>query len=329
LKQAFITGGAGFIGSHLAEALLARGDRVTVIDDESTGLQENLAAIDGNPHFRYVRASASDAALLRGLLTEADNVYHLAAAVGVKLIDDEPIASIERNLAPIQALLAEMQKAQERGRTVKLFIASSSEVYGKNPNTPWKEDADLVIGRTDRSRWSYGAAKAIDEFLALAYWRQHRLPVVVGRFFNIVGPRQRGEYGMVLPRFVASACAGRPLVVHDDGRQVRCFAHVADAVRAVIGLMDSPAAVGQVFNVGSDEPVTILELAKMVIRAVDPSLAIEFQPYSQAYSPDFEDVRVRVPDVSKLRRAIGFAPRYDLEATIRELIAGDRGTIGL
>ena len=207
-----------------------------------------------------------------------------------------------------------------RNSETKLFIASSSEVYGKNPATPWSEDADLVIGRTDRSRWSYGAAKAIDEFLALAYWRQHRLPVVIGRFFNVVGPRQRGEYGMVLPRFVEAALTGRNLVVHDDGRQVRCFAHVADVVRAVVGVMESDAAVGQVFNIGSDEPITILDLARKVIAAVNPALEVEFQLYAEAYSRDFEDVRVRVPDIAKLRRTIGCEPQFDLDATIREMV---------
>jgi UDP-glucose 4-epimerase len=293
-----------------------------VVDDESTGRRENLAAIERHSRFHFVGGSASDEALLREALADADDVYHLAAAVGVKLIDDQPIESVERNLAPVQLLLAQMHKLQASGQSVKVFIASSSEVYGKNPNTPWTEDADLVIGRTDRSRWSYGAAKAIDEFLALAYWRQYRLPVVVGRFFNVVGPRQRGDYGMVLPRFVAAALAGRPLVVHDDGRQVRCFAHVRDVVRAVIGLMACEAAVGQVFNIGSDEPVTILELARKVIAAINPALEVRFQAYSEAYSPDFEDVRIRVPDIAKLRQTIGYEPQYDLEATIRELIDG-------
>jgi UDP-glucose 4-epimerase len=319
-QRSLITGGAGFIGSHLAEALLARGERVTVLDDESTGRRENLAAVEGHSRFRYVHGSAGDETLLAGLLAEADDVYHLAAAVGVKLIDDAPIESIERNLAPVEALLRKMHVLQGHGHAGKLFVASSSEVYGKNPHAPWREDADLVIGRTDRSRWSYGAAKAIDEFLALAYWRQYKLPVVIGRFFNVVGPRQRGEYGMVLPRFVESALAGRPLRVHDDGQQVRCFAHVNDVVGAVIGLMQCEAAVGQVYNIGSDEPITILDLAGKVIQAVDPALEVQFQPYAEAYSPDFEDVRVRVPDITKLRRAIGYSPQFDLEATIRAAI---------
>jgi UDP-glucose 4-epimerase len=319
-RRALITGGAGFIGSHLAEALLARGDAVTVVDDESTGRADNLAGVGDSAHFRYVRDSAGDRRLVRELLADVDDVYHLAAAVGVKLIDQEPIGSIQRNIEPVAVLLSELLRVQQSGRDVLLFLASSSEVYGKNPLGPWREDADLVIGRTDCSRWSYGAAKAIDEFLALAYWRQYRLPVVVGRFFNVVGPRQRGAYGMVLPRFVEAALAGGPLVVHDDGRQVRCFADVRDVVEAVIGLMGSEEARGQVFNIGSDEPVTILELAQRVAQAVDPTLAIEFQPYAKAYSSDFEDVRIRVPDISKLRQTIRQVPRRDLDAIIRETV---------
>jgi UDP-glucose 4-epimerase len=324
-RQALITGGAGFIGSHLAEGLLASGSRVTVVDDESSGVAENLAAIRDSAGFRYVRGSAGDSLLIRELLQDVDAVYHLAAAVGVKLIDEQPILSVERNIAPVQVLLAELLRLLRQGHVARLFLASSSEVYGKNPQTPWKEDADLVIGRTDRSRWSYGAAKAIDEFLAFAYWREHRLPVVIGRFFNVVGPRQRGHYGMVLPRFVERAVSGRNLIIHDDGQQVRCFAHVADVVQAVIALMESDAAIGQVFNIGSDEPIRILELAQKVIRAVDPALGVEFQPYAQAYSSDFEDVRCRVPDITKLRQTIGYDPKFDLDATIRQVVEWTRG----
>ena len=207
---------------------------------------------------------------------------------------------------------------------MKLFLASSSEVYGKNPKPLWSEDDDIVLGPTTRSRWSYGASKAIDEFLALAYWRQHRLPVVIGRFFNVVGPRQTGRYGMVLPRFVEAALAGRSPLVHDDGRQVRCFAHVADVVQAVIELMDTDAAVAGVFNIGSDQPVSILQLAKSVIAAVDPKLQVQFQSYAEAYDADFEDVRSRIPDLSRLRRTINYRSQYDLEATIREVIEATR-----
>ena len=210
------------------------------------------------------------------------------------------------------------------GRNVKFFMTSTSEVYGKNPKPQWTEEDDLVFGPTTRPRWSYGASKAIDEFLALAYWRERKLPVVVGRLFNVVGPRQTGAYGMVLPRFVDAALAGRPLVVHDDGQQQRCFAHVGDVVRMILALMDCPAAVGGVFNIGSDQPVSILELARRVIAAVDPSLAIEFISYAQAYSEDFEDCRRRVPDLTKLHNLTGLQAQYGLDDIIRELVEWKR-----
>ena len=324
MKRCLVTGGAGFIGSHLAEALLARGDRVWVVDDESTGSIENLTAVREHPHFSYTKGTVADRDLVRRLVAEVDEVYHLAAAVGVRLIAQSPIHTIEANIAPTELLLEELGRLQARGRTAKLFLASSSEVYGKNPKPQWTEDDDLVIGPTTRPRWSYGASKAIDEFLALAYWRQRQLPVVVGRLFNVVGPRQTGAYGMVLPRLVEAALGGGPLVVHDDGRQQRCFAHVADVLRAILGLMDLPEAVGRVFNVGSDQPISILELAGRVIGAVDPSLSIEFISYADAYSKDFEDCRRRVPDLSRLREAIGFEPRHDLDECIREVIAWKR-----
>lgn len=320
MKQILITGGAGFIGGHLAEMLLARGCRVTVVDDESTGRRANLQAVEDHFDFNYVSGNVGDRELVRRLLNDADEVYHLAAAVGVKLIADAPIASIERNIAPTQLLLEEIHRLQQAGRYVKLFLASSSEVYGKNPKQPWSEDDDIVLGPTTRARWSYGASKAIDEFLALAYHRQHQLPVVAGRFFNVVGPRQTGRYGMVLPRLVGAALRGEPPVVHDDGRQTRCFAHVADVCRAVIALMDADAAIGQVVNIGGDQPIAILQLAERVIAAVDPKLDIEFESYRHAYSDDFEDVRVRVPDLSKLKRLIDWEPRHDLDAIIRDVI---------
>lgn len=326
-RHALITGGAGFIGSHLAEALLKRGLRVTVVDDESTGNVANLQAIVDHERFRFCRGSVADRELLSRLLSDVDEVYHLAAAVGVQLIVNNPIRTIETNVYPTELLLAELQRQQERGRAVKLFLASTSEVYGKNPKPVWTEEDDLVFGPTTKSRWSYGVSKAIDEFLALAYWREYRLPVIVARFFNVVGPRQTGAYGMVLPRFVDAALAGRPLVVHDDGRQVRCFAHVVDVTEAVLALMHTPGLEGQVFNVGSDQPVSILDLAKRVIAAVDPGLQIEFQSYSQAYSGDFEDVRCRVPDLSRLRRAIDFRPRFGLDDVIRDVVQSKRGKL--
>ena len=324
MKHALITGGAGFIGSHLAEALIARAYRVTVVDDESTGTAENLAAVRDHFNFSFVHGSAANKSLVRRLVGDVDEVYHLAAAVGVQLICTAPIHTIETNIYPTELVLSELLRRKREGYAVKLFLASSSEVYGKNPKPLWCEDDDIVLGPTTRARWSYGASKAIDEFLALAYWRQHRLPVVIGRFFNVVGPRQTGHYGMVLPRFVEAALAGRPLTVHDDGHQVRCFAHVSDVVRSVIELMETEAAVAGVFNIGSDQPVSILQLAKSVIAAVDPKLKIQFQTYAEAYDVDFEDVRSRIPDLSKLRRTIQFRPQYDLETAIREVIESFR-----
>jgi UDP-glucose 4-epimerase len=324
MNRVLITGGAGFIGSHLAEALVARGAHVTVVDDESTGDADNLAPVRRHANFAFVRGSVTDRPLVARLVAQADEVYHLAAAVGVQLIASNPIHTIETNVYPTELLLAEMRRQQEAGRPVKLFLASTSEVYGKNPKPRWTEDDDLVFGPTTRARWSYGVSKAIDEFLALAYWRQYQLPVVIARFFNVVGPRQTGSYGMVLPRFVDAALAGRPLVVHDDGQQVRCFGHVADVVRAVVELMQTPAALGRVFNIGSDKPVSILELARRVISIVNPSLAVEFQSYSEAYSPDFEDVRSRVPDLGRLQATIDSRPRYSLADVIREVVAWKR-----
>jgi UDP-glucose 4-epimerase len=326
MKLCLVTGGAGFIGSHLTETLLARGDRLRVIDDESTGSIRNLAAVLGNPRLEYVKGSVGDRELVRRMVEGADEVYHLAAAVGVALIARRPIHTIEANIYPTEILLDELQRQHAEGRRVKLFLASTSEVYGKNPKPRWTEEDDLVFGPTSRPRWSYGVSKAIDEFLALAYAHEHGLPVVVGRFFNVVGPRQTGAYGMVLPRFVDAALAGGPLVVHDDGRQQRCFAHVADVIRAVLGLMALDAAAGRVFNIGSDQPVTILELAQRVIAAVGPGIGIEFQSYAQAYSANFEDCRRRVPDLTRLRRLLDFRPQLDLDQVIREVIAWKRGT---
>jgi len=320
-----ITGGAGFIGSHLAEALLARGDRVLVIDDESTGRLANLAAVENHPALQITRGSVGDAALLRRSLEGIDEVYHLAAAVGVALIAREPLQTIERNIYPTQLLLDELCRRHRAGQAVRFFLASTSEVYGKNPKATWTEEDDLVFGSTTRPRWSYGASKAIDEFLTLACARQFGLPVVIGRFFNVVGPRQTGAYGMVLPRFVDAALAGQSLVVHDDGQQVRCFAHVHDVVGAVIALMQTPAAAGRVFNIGSEAPVSIAELARRVIALAGSSSSITQQTYTEAYDRDFEDVRRRVPDLTRLRQAIDWQPRYDLDAIIRDVIAAKRG----
>ena len=329
MSRVLITGGAGFIGSHLAEAIIARGDSVTVVDDESTGSAKNLAAVQRHPRFTFVPGSVADRALVSRLVAEADEVYHLAAAVGVQLIAKDPIHTIETNIYPTELLLAELHRQHEQGRDVKLFLASTSEVYGKNPKATWTEEDDLVFGPTTRARWSYGVSKAVDEFLALAHWRDYGLPLVIARFFNVVGPRQTGSYGMVLPRFVDAALAGKPLIVHDDGRQVRCFAHVADVVRAVLELMQTPSALGRVFNIGSDQPISILELAQRVVGAIDPQTPIKFQSYAEAYSPDFEDVRSRVPDLTRLRETIDFQPRHTLDDAIREVIAWKRQSLAL
>jgi len=320
VANVLVTGGAGFIGSHLTEVLLSRGDRVVVVDDESTGSFDNLAAVRDHERFGYVRDTIANESVVREVIAEVDEVYHLAAAVGVALIARQPIQTIERNIYPTQLILSALRERAQDGEQVKMFLASSSEVYGKNPKPIWNEDDDLVWGTTTRARWSYGASKAIDEFLALAYWRQFQLPVVIGRFFNVVGPRQSGAYGMVLPRFVQAAVAGQPLVVHDDGQQVRCFAHVQDVVAAVLALMRQPEAKGRVFNIGSDHPVSILELARQVVTLSGSASAIEFQSYAAAYDEDFEDIRRRVPDLSRLRQTIEFQPRHDLASVIRQLV---------
>jgi UDP-glucose 4-epimerase len=315
-----VTGGAGFIGSHLTEALLARGDNVLVIDDESTGSARNLQHLRSHAHLQFQSGSVSDPQLIKTMVEGVDEVYHLAAAVGVALIARQPIETIERNVYPTEMLLAEVRRRFAAGQPIKFFLASTSEVYGKNPKAVWTEDDDLVFGPTTKARWSYGASKAIDEFLAIACHRQYQLPVVVGRFFNVVGPRQSGAYGMVLPRFVESACNHRPLVVHDDGQQTRCFAHVSDVVRAILDLMNCPAAVGRVFNIGSDEPISIVELARRVIRWSNSPSQIEFQSYAAAYDQDFEDIRHRVPDLSRLRSTIGYQRHYDLDRIIQQLV---------
>ncbi len=269
MRHCLVTGGAGFIGSHLVEALLARGDRVSVVDDESTGSIDNLAAVLDHPHLSYTKDTVADAELVRRSVADADEVYHLAAAVGVRLIAQFPIRTIETNIYTTELILRELGQLIDAGKQVKFFLASTSEVYGKNPKPVWTEEDDIVLGPTIRPRWSYGASKAIDEILALAYWRERGLPTIVARLFNVVGPRQTGAYGMVLPRLIDAALSGGPLVVHDDGLQQRSFAHVSDVVRMILALTANPAAYGGVCNVGSDRPVSILELARRVIAMVE------------------------------------------------------------
>lgn len=320
MAKVLVTGGAGFIGSHLVERLLAAGESVTVLDDYSTSAPANLAHLANHERLNLIKGSAGEANLVLPLVGQADVVYHLAAAVGVALIAKEPLQTIERNVYPTQLLLKEASRLHEQGKIIRFFLASTSEVYGKNPKAVWNEEDDLVFGSTTRPRWSYGASKAIDEFLALACFRQYGLPVVIGRFFNVVGPRQSGAYGMVLPRFIAAAVAGKPLIVHDDGNQTRCFGHVREVVDAVLALMNTDKAIGRVFNIGSDQPISILDLAKKVIELCNSKSTIEFQTYTQAYDSDFEDIRHRVPDLTRLKETIGFGPRGDLKAIIEDCL---------
>lgn len=324
-QTCLVTGGAGFIGSHLTQRLLDQGHRVIVVDDLSTGERNNLSAVISHDRLEYIEGSVEDDQLVASVVDRAERVYHLAAAVGVALIAKQPIQTIERNIYPTQLILDRLGARASRGDLVPCFLASTSEVYGKNPKETWCEEDDLVFGATTKPRWSYGVSKAIDEFLGLAFYKEKQLPVVVGRFFNVVGPRQTGAYGMVLPRFVAAALSGGPLTVHDDGQQVRCFAHVDDVVGAVTQLVDTPAAAGRVYNIGSDVPISILELAQRVIARVNPAAQIDFQSYRDAYDGSFEDIRRRVPDLSRIREAIGFAPNKDLDAIIDDVAAHMRG----
>jgi UDP-glucose 4-epimerase len=319
LLHSLVTGGAGFIGSHLVEALLARGRRVVVLDDLSTGSLANLDAVRTHPQLHFVRDSILNEQHLNELLEEADEVYHLAAVVGVRRVLDDPERTVATNVEPVEAMLRYLEHHPK-----PLFLASTSEVYGKNPKSPLAEDDDLVFGPTTRGRWVYACSKAIDEYLALAQHQRAGLPVVIGRFFNVVGPRQVGEYGMVLPRFVDCALQGRPLLVHGDGRQVRCFAHVADVVDAILRLMACPSAYGRVFNLGSDMPVTIRELADTVVRLVNPQAEVEHIAYEKAFPSGFEDIRCRIPDLSRVRQTIDYQPRFALEDIIHAVVAAKR-----
>lgn len=311
-----VTGGAGFIGSHLSERLIRDGHTVTVLDDLSTGQMSNLAALTGKPGFEFVEGTILDRPLVAKLVEPADAVFHLAAAVGVKLIMDEPSRSILTNVAGTENVLG--AALQNNAHT---FIASSSEVYGKTTKFPFGEDDDLTIGATKNLRWSYACAKTLDEFLALAHARESGLPVTILRFFNTTGPRQTGRYGMVLPNFVKSALEGAPLMVHGTGDQSRCFGHVADVVEAMCRLMATPEARGEVFNIGTDQEVTIRELAEQVIEATGSGSEIRFIPYDEVYPEGFEDMQRRLPDVSKLNRVTGFRPMLPLRRIIDDIIA--------
>ncbi|MGB5871515.1 MAG: NAD-dependent epimerase/dehydratase family protein [Albidovulum sp.] len=315
-----ITGGAGFIGSHLSERLVAEGHEITVLDDLSTGRRENLASLQGSNALRLVEGSILDDDLVQDLASGADMIFHLAAAVGVKLIMDEPSRSILTNINGTENVLRAALK-----RKTPTFIASTSEVYGKATKFPFSEDDDLTIGATKNLRWSYACAKTLDEFLALAYARESDLPVVILRFFNTTGPRQTGRYGMVVPNFVQAALEGRPLMVHGSGEQSRCFGHVHDVVEALIRLMAEPKAHGQVFNIANDQEVTIRGLAEAVIAATGSKSEIKLVPYESVYPVGFEDMARRLPDVSKLQRTIGFRPRRGLSEIISDVITEKSG----
>jgi len=319
--RALITGGAGFIGSHLAEALLAADYEVVVLDDLSTGRIENLAAVHGHPRLELNTGSVTDEDFVRKLMAGADVVYHLAAAVGVRLILDRPVGTIETNIVGTEAVLR--AACEERPRVV---LASTSEVYGKNDRVPLSEEDDRVLGPTTKSRWSYACSKAIDEFLGLAYHREYQLPVTIVRFFNTIGPRQTGRYGMVVPRFVRQALDGGPITVYGDGRQSRCFTDVEDTVRATIALSLAPTAVGEVFNVGTSHELTIGALAERVRVLAGSDAPIVLVPYDEAYQPGFEDLRRRVPDIRKAERVVGYRPRVSLDETLKRVIGYLRDT---
>lgn len=320
--KVFITGGAGFIGSHLAERLLARGDRVLVLDDLSTGTMDNIQHLIGRPGFDYRIGSALDLPLVTECVDRCDVTVHLAAAVGVKLIVERPVHTIETNVGCTETVLEAAAKKQKL-----VLVASTSEVYGKSAKIPFTEEDDLQLGPTSHSRWAYACSKALDEWLALAYLREKQVPVILARFFNTVGPRQTGRYGMVLPNFAAQALAGEPITVYGTGQQSRCFGHVHDAVESILRLLATPGAVGQVFNVGNDEEVTIYQLAEKVRAAAGSSSEIRLVPYSEAYPPGFEDMHRRVPDVRKLERTVGFRPRTPLAQIIADVVADVRGRL--
>lgn len=316
----FLTGGAGFVGSHLSEHLLSQGHSVTVLDDLSTGAIANIAHLKGRRDFQYVIDTAANKALLAELVDASDAVFHLAAAVGVKLIVESPVRTIETNVKLTELVL---EVANKKNRPV--FVASTSEVYGKSTAIPFREDGDLVMGATSKGRWSYACSKALDEFLAIAYWKERGLPVVVARLFNTVGPRQTGRYGMVVPTLVRQALAGEPMTVYGDGTQRRCFTHVRDSVRAQAALIQCPAAVGGVFNIGSQNEISIMGLAERIKELSKSESPIKLIPYSEAYEEGFEDMARRVPDLTRVHAAIGYEPKFSLDDIIRDVLAYERG----
>jgi UDP-glucose 4-epimerase len=311
-----ITGGAGFIGSHLAEALLAKGHRVHVLDDLSTGSIDNVRHLKADARFGYTIETCASPAVVAELVDEADIVYHLAAAVGVDLVVESPVRTIETNVHCTEVVLAQASKKRK-----PVFVASTSEVYGKSTSFPFREDGDLVMGPSTTGRWSYACSKAIDEFLALAYWKERKLPTVVARLFNTVGPRQTGRYGMVVPKFVGQALAGRPLTVFGDGTQTRCFCHVGDVVQALVDLMAlGEGAYGEVFNIGSQEEISIFALAERIRALTGSDSEIELVAYDKAYEKGFEDMPRRLPDIAKIDAAVGWRPTRSLDETLEDVV---------
>jgi UDP-glucose 4-epimerase len=315
-----ITGGAGFIGSHLSDLLIDHGHSVHVLDDLSTGAIENIRHLKHDPGFEYTIDSAEDHAVVAELIDEADIVVHLAAAVGVSLVVDSPVRAIETNVHCTEVVLKHASKKKK-----PVLIASTSEVYGKSNALPFREDGDMQMGATDKGRWAYACSKAIDEFLAMAYWRERGLPTTVVRLFNTVGPRQTGCYGMVVPRLVGQALAGEPLTVYGDGRQTRCFCHVFDVIKALFGLMTEESAYGNVFNVGATTEISMLDLAERIIEITNSGSDISLIPYDEAYGEGFEDMYRRVPDIAKVQALIGWRPTSSLQDIVEDVAAHQRG----
>lgn len=315
-----ITGGAGFIGSHLAEAHLNKGDEVTIIDDLSTGSMKNIEHLKGRPGFKYYLDSITNQHLAAELVDLADQIYHLAAAVGVRLIVESPVRTIETNIRGTEIVLHLAAKKRKR-----VLITSTSEVYGKTVKVPFREDDDLVMGSTDKGRWSYACSKAIDEFLAIAYWKEKKVPTVIARLFNTVGPRQTGQYGMVIPNFVDQALDGRPITIFGDGSQSRCFTHVNDVVGALMGLIAHPDAVGEVYNIGATTEVTIEQLAERIRHLTGSESPIVKIPYDEAYEGGFEDMQRRMPSIEKISCLIGYQPTYTLDQILMSVIQFRRG----
>jgi UDP-glucose 4-epimerase len=313
--RVLITGGAGFVGSHLSDGLLARGDEVFVLDNLSTGSINNIAHLKGHPRFHYTIDTVTNEPLLAELVDQCDAIVHLAAAVGVKLIVEAPVHTIETNVHGTEVVLKHANKKKKL-----VVVASTSEVYGKSTDVPFREDADLVLGPSEKHRWAYACSKLIDEFLALAYWKERKLPVIILRLFNTVGPRQTGQYGMVIPTFVRQALAGQPITVFGDGSQSRSFTYVGDVVRAMLGLIDEPRAVGQVFNIGNGQEITIGDLAVRIKDLTKSTSTILRVPYEQAYEAGFEDMPRRVPDISKVRELVGYEPTVELDEILQRVI---------